>query len=108
MLDRKAAVTAWKERKAEAGIYAFRAPGGQVWVGATPTLGAAENRLRFTLRTGSCHVAALVRAWEAAGGEGFSFEVLEDLDPELVPMARKRLLKERLSHWQDRLKAEAL
>ena len=108
MIDRKAAVTAWKERKVEAGIFAFHAPGGQVWVGATPTLGAAENRLRFTLRTGSCRVSSLARAWAEAGGEGFRFEVLDELDPELVPMARKRLLQERLSHWQDRLKADAL
>jgi len=108
MIDRKAAAAAWKERKMAAGIYAFRGPDGMVWVGATPTLGAVENRLRFTLRTGSCPVAGLARAWEAASGEGFGFEVLETLDPELLPMARERLLKARLAHWRAELGAEAL
>jgi hypothetical protein len=107
-VDRKAAAAAWKERKVAAGVYAFRAPDGAVWVGATPTLDAAENRLRFTLRTGSCRVPALARAWQAAGGEGFDFEVLEALDPELGAMTRERLLKERLAHWRGDLGAEPL
>ena len=104
-IDRKAATTAYKERKADAGIFAFRAPGGAVWVGAAPTLGTIENRLRFTLRTGGCRVPELAADWAAAGGEGFAFEVLERLDPDLVPMARDRLLKERAAHWRDMLDA---
>lgn len=107
-MDRKAVAAAWKERKVAAGIYAFRAPGGAVWVGATPTLGAAENRLRFELRMGSCRAADLAQAWAAAAGEGFVFEVVEALDPELGPMTRGRLLKERLIHWRQALGAAQL
>jgi hypothetical protein len=49
--DRKAAVTAYKERKVESGIYAIRcAASGEVWVGSAPNLSTIQNRLWFTLR----------------------------------------------------------
>ena len=105
---RRAAIAAWKESPVDAGIYAFRQEGGPVWVGASPRLGAVENRLRFVLRTGGPAPKALVTAWAAVGGEGFQFEVLEQLDPKLSQMARARLLKERLEDWRDRLAAEAI
>lgn len=105
---RKAAIAAWKERPLNAGIYAFRQAGGGVWVGASPALGAVENRLRFVLRTGGSVPADLAATWAESAGEGFVFEVLERLDPELSPMARDRELKERLSIWRDRLAARSL
>ncbi|WP_127903975.1 GIY-YIG nuclease family protein [Solirhodobacter olei] len=105
---RRAAVAAWKERAVDAGVYAFRAPDGACWVGAARSLGAAENRLRFVLRTGGPAPAELAAAWGGAGGEGFRFEVLERLDAELSPMARARVLKEAVSIWRDRLAARPL
>jgi hypothetical protein len=105
---RRAAIAAWKERPVSAGIYAFRQDGGAVWVGASQTLGAVENRLRFILRTGGPTRPELAAAWAASGGEGFRFEVLERLDPELSPRARERELKERLEIWRDRLAARPL
>ncbi|MBI1219126.1 MAG: GIY-YIG nuclease family protein [Rhodobacteraceae bacterium] len=105
---RKAASSAWKDRPADAGIYAFRDAQGGVWVGASPTLGAIENRLRFSLRSGGATDPALAAAWAAAGGEGFVFEVLERLDPDLVPLARTDALKARVAHWRAVLDARAL
>ncbi|WP_127104563.1 GIY-YIG nuclease family protein [Pararhodobacter zhoushanensis] len=92
--QRKAAQTDYRERKPQLGIYALRAD-GRVWVGASPTLDKIENRLRFTLSQGSHPNAAL----QAAAGQGYTFEVLEALDPETPALSRDRLLKERLAHW---------
>ena len=112
MIDRtarKAATAAWKDRPADAGIYAFRdTQGGGVWVGASPTLGAIENRLRFSLRSGGATEPALAAAWAAATGAGFVFDVLERLDPDLVPLARADALKARAAHWRAALGARGL
>lgn len=108
-MDRRAIRTAYRERPADAGIFAFRGPApGAVWVGGSPTLGSIENRLRFTLRHGPHRAPGLTEAWAAAGGAGFVFEVLERLDPELSPMARGDALKERAAHWQTALGARPL
>jgi hypothetical protein len=107
-IDRKAAITAWKDRDPDAGFYAFRGPDGQVWVGATQTLSSAENRIRFTLRTGSNRTPGLQAAWNASSGEGFSYEVLARLDADLVPMARQSALKEDVKLWRARLGANPI
>ncbi len=42
--DKRAAISAYKERKAAAGIFAVRcASTGEFWVGATPTLETIQN-----------------------------------------------------------------
>jgi len=79
--QRKAARNAWRERKVNAGIFAFR--------GAHRAKGLAE-------------------AWQAAQGAGFTFEVLERLDPELSDMARGDALKTRAAAWCARLGAVPL
>ncbi len=94
LTERKAAVDAYRDRPAVAGIYEMRG-GTSAWVGATPTLDSIENRLRFTLKHGSHPNPAL----QAAAAEGLTFGVLETIDPELAPLVRARLLKERLAHW---------
>ncbi|MDF0600372.1 GIY-YIG nuclease family protein [Psychromarinibacter sp. C21-152] len=99
-MDRRAAKAAWKEATPDAGVYAVRI-GERVWVGAAMRLGAAERRLRFTLRMGSARPAALQAAY---AGE-MTFEVLEAFDPEMRPMTRERMLKERAAHWVARLGA---
>ncbi len=93
-IDRKAARQDYRERKGLAGIYEVRAA-GQVWVGASPTLDTIENRLRFTLQQGGHPNKAL----QAAAQGGFTFAVVEVLDPETPALSRDRLLKERLAHW---------
>lgn len=102
---RRAAARAFRDRPADAGIYAVHGPGGAVWVGASPTLASVENRLWFTLRMGDCRVPGLQQAWTAAKGEGFAVAVLERFDPETAPYARERLLKDRAAHWRERLGA---
>jgi hypothetical protein len=104
---RKAVQVAWREREAEAGIFAFRGLEG-VWVGASRTLDAAENRVRFQLRMGACRTPGLQAAWDAAGEGGFRYEVLERFDAEISEMARAGLLKERAAQWRERLGARAI
>jgi hypothetical protein len=106
---RKAAVAAYKERKAEPGIYAVRcAASGQAWVGGAPDLATIWNRVSFTLRQGVSMAVSLQAAWRAHGADGFSFEVLETLSDEQLVFGRDRMLKERLKHWAETLGAEAI
>ncbi|MBP2230162.1 hypothetical protein J2847_003465 [Azospirillum agricola] len=107
--DRKAAVAAYKERTAPAGIYALRcAASGQVWVGHAPDLDTIGNRLWFTLRTGTDPHRDLQAAWTAHGAGSFSLETLERLEDEELPFARKALIRKRLAHWREHLGAAAL
>jgi hypothetical protein len=104
--DRKAAVSAYKEREVESGIYAVRCKAsGEVWVGSTPDLSKIQNRLWFTLRQGTNTHRSLQTAWNAHGAEAFSFEIVERLDAEEIGYVRDRLTKERLIQWAEQLRA---
>ncbi|MAQ84238.1 MAG: hypothetical protein CMH12_13510 [Maritimibacter sp.] len=102
-MDRRSIKTQWKDTPPDAGIYAVRVGAG-VWIGATLRLGAAERRLRFTLKTGGARPPALQAAYR---GE-MEFEVLERFDEDISPMARERLSKERRAHWVERTGGTAL
>lgn len=107
--DRKAAVSAYKERKTAAGIYAVRcAATGDCWVGQAPDLGAIKNRLWFTLKLGTAPHRGLQAAWNAHGADQFMFEALETMPEEALPFARIAWLKQRLAHWRTELKASAI
>src|SRR3954469_5171520 len=104
--DRRAAVSAYKERKVEGGIYAVRcATSGDVWVGSAPDLSTIWNRLWFTLRQGTNPHRSLQSAWNAHPGEAFNFEIIERLDEEAIGHVRDRAMKGRLAHWEDQLRA---
>jgi hypothetical protein len=107
--DRRAAIAAYKERKAVAGIYAVRcAATGEVWVGQTPDVDAVQNRIWFSARMGSNPCAGLQRAWTTHGAETISFEVVERLKPEDSAYLRTAMLKERVMHWRAALGAQAI
>ncbi|MDR3440700.1 GIY-YIG nuclease family protein [Telmatospirillum sp.] len=106
-IDKKAAIAAYKERKAAAGIYAVRCTvSGEVWVGQTPTLDTVWNRLWFTLGHGVSRPHSLQTAWSQYGDESFVFEELERLEEEENYLVRKMLLKKKLAYWQEKLKAQ--
>ena len=109
-LDRKAAVAAYKERKAIPGIYAVRcAATGQAWVGQTPDLTTVSNRIWFSLRQDcSRNCRSLQSAWNAQGGEGFALEELERLDDEDRGYVLDADVKARLAHWRTALDADAI
>lgn len=104
--ERKAAVSAYKERKTVAGVYAIRcaATDGQ-WVGAAPDLSTIWTRRSFALRQGLETNKALQAAWNAHGAESFAFKVLEEIDLEELTYGRERALKERVAHWRELLGA---
>src|SRR4051812_3152922 len=104
--DRKAAVSAYRERNVAAGIYAVRCvPTGAVWVGQAPDLSTIQNRLWFTLRLGNNTHRSLQDAWRADGAEAFTFEILERLGDEEIDYVRDSLLRSRLMHWAEMLQA---
>jgi hypothetical protein len=104
--DRKAAVSAFKERKAAPGVYVIRcAATGEQWVGTAPDLATIWTRRSFSLRQGVDPNRTLQAAWNAHGADGLSFAVVEELDPEKLDFARDRTLKERLQHWREALGA---
>ena len=106
---RRAAIDAYKERKAVAGIYAVRCrASGETWVGRAADLDKIQNRLWFTLRQGGNPHRALQAAWRAHGAEAFAFEVLERLPEEASDYLRASALKDRLAHWRDALGAAAI
>lgn len=104
--DRKMAVNAYKKREVEGGIYAVRCvASGEVWVGGAPDLSKIQNRLWFTLRQGTNTHRSLQSTWNAHGAETFSFEIIERLDAEEIGYVRDRIMKERLVHWAEQLRA---
>ena len=62
--ERKAAVAAYKLRKAVPGIYVVAcATTGEQWAGSAPDLATIWNRLSFTLRQGANTHRSLQAAW---------------------------------------------
>ena len=99
-MDRKTATAAYKERKVAPGFYAVRhASAGLCWVGQARDLATIWNRTSFTLRHGGHPNARLQSLWNEQRGEGFAFEEVERLDPDMLASAQDRALKERLAHW---------
>ncbi len=89
--ERKAAVSAYKERKPVAGVYAIRcATTGGKWIGAAPDLSTIWTRRSFALRQGIETNRALQSAWNVHGPETFAFRILEEIDLEQLLYGRAR------------------
>lgn len=107
--DRKAAVSAYKERVATPGIFAVRcAAAGATWIGQSRNLDAQKTSLWFALRAGGFPNPAIVAAWKTHGEDAFTFEDLERLEPEATGYVLNGLLTERLKHWTTALNAARL
>jgi hypothetical protein len=105
--EKKAAIAAYKKRKAIPGIYAIRC-GDKAWVGQTLNLDTIQNRIWFSLRLGNHSIPELQSAWSAKGGENFTFEPLERLKDDELPFVRDSLLKERVIHWRSTLNGSVI
>lgn len=102
--DKKAAVAAYKERKSVAGIFAVRCIAtSEVWVGQSPNLDKAQNRIWFTLRMGASTYRTLQPVWNAQDEKDFAFDVLEEIDDEPDAYTRKKILADRAAFWRDKL-----
>ncbi len=106
---RRAAISAYKERKSVAGVFAVRcAPSGEVWVGGTPTLDTVQTRIWFSLRLASSPQRDAQAAWAAHGESAFSFERLETYDKDKAELMQVEWLKDRVAHWRAELGAKAM
>lgn len=106
--DRKTAQAAYRRLEARPGIYALKAPDGQVWVGRATNLDTIANRVLFTLRHGSSPHREMQAAWNLAGPDGLLYEVLEELDAEELGLGLTRALKDRHVHWTEVLGAKRI
>jgi hypothetical protein len=107
--ERKAAVSAYKERKTVAGVYAIRCTAtGEQWVGTAPDLSTIWTRRMFVLRQGVETNKALQSAWNIHGAENFAFRILEEIDLDELTYGRERAVKERVAHWREALGAAAI
>jgi hypothetical protein len=107
--ERKAAVSAYKERKPVAGMYAIRcAATDEQWVGTAPDLSTIWTRRTFALKQGKEPNRALQSAWNVHGPESFAFRILEEIDLEQLTYGRERALKARVAHWRQVLGAAAI
>jgi len=107
--DRKAAIAAYKERKAAYGVFAVICGAtGQAWVGASRHVDNQQNGLWFTLRLRTGRNRALQAAWDEHGEEAFRFEELERLRDDYPEIGRMDELKKRQALWSARLQASAL
>jgi hypothetical protein len=105
----KAAIAAYKERKAAVGIYAVRCkPADAVWVGQSRDLEKVWNRISFSLRAGADPRRDLQAAWNAHGAAGFAFEPLEKLKDESLEFALQSALDDRTAFWRAKLGATAI
>jgi hypothetical protein len=105
--EKKAAIDAYKKRKAIPGIFAVRC-GQKAWVGQTLNLETIQNRIWFSLRVGNNTNPELQSAWSVHGGENFTFEQLERLKDDELPFVRDSLLKERVIHWRSALNGSVI
>lgn len=107
--DRKAAITAYKERKTACGIYALRcAPTGECWVGRAPDVAAIGNRLDFAFTHEAGLRASLKAALKRHGRAAITLEIVERVEADDVPYEQAVFLRDRQKHWRDRLGAEAI
>ena len=70
----------YKEGRRESGVFQIRnTASGKVFVASGLDLPGVMNRHRFELTKGSHMNARLQADWDELGGEGFAFEVLDQL-----------------------------
>ena len=78
--DRKALQSQYKERDVVGGVYAIRNTVlNKLFVETTAELKGMQNRFAFMQRTGSGFPLKLQKDWTAQKGEGFVFEILDEL-----------------------------
>jgi hypothetical protein len=109
MIDRKAAVAAFKERKPQPGVYAVRCESaGALWLGQAADMTNVQNRHWFALRMGSHTNRAMQAAWTSHGAASFSFEMLEILPEDESGSALDSHLRDSLTRWRTKLAAPAV
>ena len=82
MTDRRELKRQYRETARPMGVYRVRAVGiGTSFVGTSVDVAAMLNRQRFQLETGMHPDRELQADWDRIGADGFSFEMLDTLEP---------------------------
>lgn len=76
---------------------------GRTLIGGSVDAPAYLNRVRFELQLGSHRTPALQRDWTQDGAGAFTFEVLDDLNPDLAGRVAPDDLEELLALWLEKL-----
>ncbi len=101
----------YKERTITGGVFAIRnTVNNRLLLDATTDLQGSKNRFDFTKMTGSGLHLKIQKDWTAQKGEGFVFEVLEELEKDPVQTQQEfeadiQVLKEL---WGEKLAGENL
>jgi hypothetical protein len=107
--DRKAAIAAYKERKAAFGVYAVICSAtGEAWVGCSRHVDNQQNGLWFSLRQGASPFTSLQEAWSRHREVDFRFKELDRLADDFPELGRMSELKRRQGLWRARLQASAI
>ena len=102
--DRKESVRAYKDRKIPRGVFVMHSIATERrWVDASPNLDAARNLLWFELKKGSHRNRDLQSAWNADGELSFEFEIVEELDPDILESTIRDELKSKRAEWVAKL-----
>jgi hypothetical protein len=108
-MDKRQARKEYKSKKTPKGVFAIRCAGAsEVWVGASTHLDSERNGIWFQLRLGQHQNKSLQAEWNVKGEEAFSYEILETLDDDVLPLALKDVLRERQKHWEKELRASGV
>jgi hypothetical protein len=82
MIDRKAAVRAYKETRRPMGVYRIvNTTNGRALVGASVDIPSILNRHRVQLQFAGHRNAALQHDWNTLGPDAFAFETVDTLVP---------------------------
>jgi hypothetical protein len=104
VIDKRQARKEFKSKKTPTGVFAVRcAASGEAWVSASDHLDSTRNGLWFMLRNGLHPNKYLQSVWNVHGEAMFTYEVLETLDEEVLPLLVKHVLRERQKHWEREL-----
>ena len=102
--DRKEAIRAYKERRIPRGVFVLRSTATERrWVDASPNLDAARNLLWFELKRGAHRNRGLQSEWNTEGESSFEFEIVEELDPDIIETAIRDELKSKRAEWVTKL-----
>lgn len=86
MVNKKELKKQYKETPPQMGVYTItNHANGKIFVGSSKNLHGKSNSYRLQLDTGTHYITELQKEFNQFGGENFTFEVIDRLDPKEGP-----------------------
>ena len=102
--ERKEAVKTYKERKIPRGVFVLLSTAtDRRWVDSSLNLDATRNLLWFELKRGGHRNRDLQTEWNTHGEGSFEFEIVEELDADVIESAVRDELKTKRADWVTKL-----